>query len=186
MKRVFVCAGMSLSNSEKINNEAKMLGEILAEDKEITYVQGGSDKGLMGKTLKEFLKHSKNVEFLIPDVYYDYDAPALIKLVGKNNFKVKITHGEAGRLQGIKDCDLIIVLPGGTGTLEELLYCNETSRSGEHKTRIILVDIDGFYNGFINQLVTNFKYGLSRQSAIRFEVVSSVQEINLNKNTFGR
>lgn len=186
MKRVFVCAGMSLSKSEQINNEAKMLGEILSEDKEITYVQGGSDKGLMGNTLKEFLKHSNNVEFLIPDVYYEYDAPALIKLVGKNNFKVKITHGEAGRLQGIKDCDLIIVLPGGTGTLEELLYCNETGRSGEHKARIILVNVNDFYNGFLEQLKTNIKHGLSTQSALRFDVVSSVQEINLNKNTFGR
>ena len=30
MKRVFVCAGMSPAKSEKINNEAKMLGEMLA------------------------------------------------------------------------------------------------------------------------------------------------------------
>ena len=188
MKRVFVCAGMSMSNSEKINKEAKLLGEILAEDGDITYVQGGSDKGLMGKTLKEFLKYSKdkNVEFLIPDVYYEYDAPALIKLLGKNNFKAKITHGEAGRLQEIKECDLIIVLPGGTGTLEELLYCNETSRSGEHKARILVVNIDGFYNGFLKQLETNFKYGLSRQSAIRFDVVSSVEKLNFHRNGYGR
>lgn len=186
MKRVFVCAGMGLAKSEKINNEAKMLGEILAENNEITYVQGGSDKGLMGKTLKEFLKHSKNVEFLIPDVYYEYDAPALIKLVGKENFKATITRGEAGRLQAIKGCDLIIVLPGGTGTLEELLYCNETSRSGEHKTRIILVNIDGYYNGFLKQLETNFEEGLSRRSAIRFDTISSVEALKLNKYSFGR
>lgn len=186
MKRVFVCAGMSPAKSEKINNEAKILGEMLAGNSEITYVQGGSDKGLMGKTLKEFLKYSKNVEFLIPDVYYEYDAPALIRLVGEDNFKATTTRGEAGRLMAIKDCDLIIVLPGGTGTLEELLFCNETSRSSEHKARIILVNIDGFYNGFLKQLETNFEEGLSRRSAIRFDTISSVEELKLNKCNLSR
>ena len=54
MSKVFVCAGMGLASNENINIQARELGKILAQNKSITYVQGGSDKGLMGETLKEF------------------------------------------------------------------------------------------------------------------------------------
>ena len=182
MTKVFVCAGMGLAKNENINKQAKELGIMLSANKNIVYVQGGSDQGLMGETLKSFIKSSTNVEFLIPDVYYDYDAPNLIKLVGKEDFKYTITKGEAGRLQGIKDCDYIIVLPGGSGSLEELLYCNETHRSGEHKNRVIVVNIDGYYDGFLHQLQVMTEQGLFKQSSIRFKVVNSVNELDFDKD----
>ena len=74
MEKVFVCAGSKLAKNEKIVNEAKRLGKILAEN-DCEYVQGGMSQGLMGATLFEFLKYSKNVRFLIPGAYYNYDAP---------------------------------------------------------------------------------------------------------------
>ena len=68
-KKIFVCASINLSNSERINNQAIALGKILGM-RDVTYVQGGSAQGLMGLTLKEFIKYSNNVEFIVPDVYY--------------------------------------------------------------------------------------------------------------------
>ena len=185
MIRVFVCAGMNLARDENINRQARELGEFLGKNQFVTYVQGGSEQGLMGETLKEFLKYSKNVEFFIPDVYYDYDAPGLINLVGEENFRAYRTQGEAERLMAITSCDSIIVLPGGTGTLEELLYCNETLRAGEHLAKVTVVNVNGFFNGFLQQLETNTKQGLSKQSAIKFDVVDSVKDLsigNINEN----
>ena len=179
MKKVFVCAGMRLAKSEKINEQARRLGKILAHHKDIMYVQGGSDLGMMGETLKAFIKDSENynrVGFFIPDEYYDWDAPGLIKLLGEENFKAIRVKGEVGRLQQIIKCDHIIVLPGGTGTLEELMFCNETRRSREHCSKITVVNIDGFYDNFIKQVQTSVGQGLSKD-AIHFEVVNSVDEI---------
>ena len=59
MKKVFVCAGMRLAKSEKINEQARQLGRILANHEDIMYVQGGSDLGMMGETLKAFIKDGK-------------------------------------------------------------------------------------------------------------------------------
>ena len=182
VKKVFVCAGMGLAKNEDINIQARRLGEILAGNNDIVYVQGGSDQGLMGETLKSFIKTSNRVEFLIPDRYFEYDSPNLIKLVGEQNFKYSITKGEAGRLQGIKDCDYIVVLPGGSGTLEELLYCNETLRSGEHTNKVVIVNIAGYYNGFLQQLKAMLNEGLFKESAIRFKIVDSVDELDFNNN----
>ena len=182
MSKVFVCAGMGLAKNENINLQARELGRILAQDKSITYVQGGSDKGLMGETLKEFLKYSNNVEFFIPDTYYDYDSPALIKLVGEDNFKAHKTHGESGRLMAIKSCDHIIVLPGGTGTLEELLFCNETLRAGEHSNNLTIINVDGYFNGILQQINTNIEQGLSKSSAIKFTIIDNVNQLSISTN----
>ena len=176
--KVFVCAGMGLAKNENINKQAVELGKILAENKAL-YVQGGSDEGLMGLTLKEFLKYSKNVMFAIPKCYFDVDAPKLLKLVGAGNYRfIKVTN-EAERLKVIKSCDKVIVLPGGTGTIEELLYCNETARAKEHNAEIYLVNIDGYFDGLLKQISTNMKEGLAKASAIKFYIVKSVSEIQL-------
>ena len=182
MSKVFVCAGMGLARNENINIQARELGKILAQNKSITYVQGGSNKGLMGETLKEFLKYSSNVEFFIPDTYYDCDAPALIELVGEDNFKAYKTHGESGRLMAIKSCDHVIVLPGGTGTLEELLYCNETLRAEEHANNLTIINVDGYFNGIIQQIKTNIEQGLSKPSAIKFTIVDNVNQLSIATN----
>lgn len=179
MKKIFVCASMGLAKNENINLQAKELGKMLGLNKEITYIQGGSTYGLMGVTLKEFIKYSNQVEFYIPDTYYEEDAPTLIELLGKDNFKATITQGEAGRLKSLISFDHIIVLPGGTGTLEELLYSNETSRAKEHSSKITIVNIDGYYNGFLQQIKTNIEQGLSKESAVKYQIVDHVNQIQL-------
>ena len=176
MKRVFVCAGASLANNQNINNQAKELGYILAKNN-VTYVQGGSCLGVMGETLKSFITQSNNIEIIIPKAYYDNDAPLIAKLLGESNFKPIIVNEELERLKIIKSCDHIIVMPGGTGTLEELLYSNETSRAKEHNCKIDVINIDGFYNGVLEQIKTNINEGLSKSSAIHFNILKNVNEI---------
>lgn len=90
---------------------------------------------------------------------------------------------ETERLEAIKKCDEIIILPGGTGTLEELLYCNETLRSTEHTSKVTLVNFDSFFNGLLEQINTNIEQGFSNPSTIKFEVVNNVNQIAIfNKN----
>ena len=178
MEKVFVCAGSKLAKNGKIVEEAKKLGELLAKNG-CEYIQGGMSQGLMGATLFEFLKYSNNVRFLIPNTYFNYDAPELEKLVGKENFKAEKVESEADRLKRLKDFDRVIVLPGGTGTLEELLYCNETARTKEHNLKIDLININGFFDGFLNQLKLNIDEGLSKESEFNFSVLKSVDELSL-------
>lgn len=177
--KVFVAAGIGLAKNENINKQARDLGTLLAKYQNITYVQGGSDQGLMGETLRAFIDSSKNIEFLIPEKYYNYDAPKLSELVGGDNFNALKMKSEARRLEKIIECDEIIILPGGTGTLEELLYCNETLRSKEHKSKVTLVNLDGYFNGFLQQIKASLEQGFSTNSTIKFDIVNNVNEISL-------
>ena len=174
--RIFVCAGMFDFKEQDFCEQARKLGEILANNNHI-YVQGGSLNGLMGETLREFSKLSKNVEFVIPAKYAEYDVPKLTQFLG-DNIEIKIVDNEMARLNSIITCEKIIVLPGGTGTLEELLYCNETKRQKEHSAEIVLVNYKGFYDSILQQFENNFKLGLAK-NAICFDVVNSVDELKL-------
>lgn len=171
---------MNMPENQNIIAQARELGYMLA-DSGAQYVQGGSAKGLMGETLKAFLTKSKNVKFIIPNAYYDNDAPELESLVGKENFNVKRVEGEADRLKLLKKCNRIIVLPGGLGTLEELLYSNETARAKEHSNQIDLVNIDGYYDGFLQQVKTNLDQGLSKPNVIKFNIVDNVNKLNFER-----
>ena len=179
MRRVFVAAGMGIPKNKNIRKQARELGKMLASHKDVVYVQGGSLKGIMGYTLKAYVKQSKKLELVIPHTYYNNDAPELKEFLGKGIFNAKKTKGETGRLEILKKCDPIIALPGGTGTLEELLYCNETKRSGECKSTVYVVNIDGFYNGLIEQIKTNIEQGLSKPTSIKLIFVNNVDEIKL-------
>ena len=176
--RVFVCAGMGTAKNQKINDEAKSLGKLLAKN-DCTYIQGGSDEGLMGETLREFIKYSKKVEFVIPERFCELDIPRLEKIMGDKALKVQVVQAETDRLNIIKRCDKVIVLPGGGGTLEEFLYSIETARSKEHSNKVILVNIEGYFNDLLAQIDKAIKEGISKDSTKNFEVVNSVSEIDL-------
>ena len=170
--KVFVCAGSSEIKDMDYTNQAKLLGEILA-DQNVTYIQGGSANGMMGATLKEFCKYSKKVEIIIPEVYLKFDESALKQIAGED-LKITPVATELDRLKLIKTCDKIIVLPGGTGTIEEFMFCNETKRNHEHSADIILVNYKNFYDNLLNQLHNPLTF---TPSSINFSVVEKVEDI---------
>lgn len=176
MEKIFVCEGTTLAQSQNINEQARRLGEILAKNG-VQYVQGGCSTGLMGLTLMEFLKTSKNVMFFIPAKYYDLNAHELATIVRQGNFVAIRADSEAERLKAIKNCDRVIVLPGGTGTLEELLYLNETARSGEHNLKIDLVNIEGYFDGLLKQIQINTYERLTKEEELHFNILNSINEL---------
>ena len=48
--------------------------------------------------------------------------------------------------------DVIVVLPGGLGTLDELSEILELRKHGAHEKRVVVLNTDGFYDGLRRQL----------------------------------
>lgn len=150
--KVFVAAGAYKPSSELYIEEAKKLGRLLADNK-FTYVQGGCDKGMMGATYGEFLAKSDDVELIIPLAYQS----DIVDMVYK---KLHLVDTINERLMLItRICKYIIVIPGGFGTLDEITNFVETSRGKEHNAKLILVNINGFYDNFFKQLEVMEKTG---------------------------
>lgn len=176
MKRVFVCAGLRIPKTLKHVEQAERLGQQLA-NANITLVQGGCADGLAGTILKSFCRYSDKVEIIMHNKYYDLEFDKIVKVVGRDKIKVKRVLSEWERLREVSKCDEVIILPGGMGTMEELLFLNEIRRDGESSLPITLVNIGGYYNNLLKQIQKSINEGFVSEDIFNFYIVNDVKEI---------
>jgi len=141
-----VCVYCSSSNAvpERYYEAARELGALIAQ-KQLAMIYGGGKVGLMGAVAMAVHKHKGRVIGVIPDylrlkeVSYE-DADELIVTKDMREGKA-IMESRA---------DAFITLPGGFGTLEELLEILTLKQLGRHQKPIVLLNTDGFFNPLID------------------------------------
>lgn len=183
--KVFVAAGAYRPKNEMYIEDAKKLGRLLAENN-MTYVQGGCDKGLMGATYSEFLVHSDDAELIIPTAYRGDVADMPYK-------KLHLVDTINERLMLIsRICKYIIVIPGGLGTMDEITNFIETYRGKEHTAKVILVNLNGFYDMYLAQTKRMVDEGLILEGTFEeiVKVVANSEEaieyIKQDSNLYGK
>ena len=146
IKKVTVyCASSSLINNKYIE-AARSLGMILAE-KNITILYGGGAAGLMGAVADGALAKNGKIYGIIPRFMMDLEwgHKGLTEMI-----TVETMHQRKHKM--IDKSDAVIALPGGSGTLEEVLEIISLKRLGIYLNPIVIVNIDGFYNPLKAQL----------------------------------
>lgn len=83
------------------------------------------------------------------------------------------------RLQRFNElCDFLVILPGGYGTLHELMDCLVLSQFGLIKKHIFLYNIDGFWAGLLQQFkIMVEKKALCQKHLDHLIVVNSVADL---------
>jgi uncharacterized protein (TIGR00730 family) len=125
---------------------AKYLGQDLARSG-IGLVYGGGSLGLMGTVAKATLGAGGHVTGIIPNFLSEKermlrDVQELI-VVDDMHERKKLMFEKA---------DAFVALPGGVGTLEELVEQLTWSQLGQHDKPIVLANIDGFWTPFLRLL----------------------------------
>ena len=118
---------------------AQALGRIFAEN-HIRLVYGGGSVGLMGAIAKSALEHGGAVTGIIPD-FLRARENALTRV---QEMIVTPDMHERKRLM-FERSDAFVALPGGVGTLEELVEIMTWQQLGCHAKPILLANIDGFW-----------------------------------------
>ena len=144
--KICVFAASSSRAPQAYLDAAGELGIILARNN-ITVVYGGGSAGLMGKLADGALAHKGKVIGIIPQFMVDLEwaRPGLTELV-----IVSDMHERKAKM--VEATDAIIALPGGSGTLEELLEVITLKRLGLYTKPIIIVNTSGYYDQLISQL----------------------------------
>lgn len=151
MKRVCVFCGSNGGSDPRFIEAARMLAHALT-DNGIGVVYGGASVGLMGALADAALERGGNVIGVIPE-----------RLMRK-----EIAHASLGDLRIVKSmherkalmadlADGFVALPGGIGTLEELLEIWTWAQLGDHGKPCAIFNVAGYYNGLLNffdQIVT--------------------------------
>ena len=132
------------ASSSKVDKMYFEATQKLAEDfakNNITLVYGGGSMGLMGCMADTLLKNNGQVIGILPRFMdkVEWGHKGLTQLI-----LVKDMHERKKLL--IKDVDAVVALPGGCGTLEELMEVITLKRLGKFTKPIIILNTNGFYD----------------------------------------
>jgi len=130
------------ASSQKIDpiysKDAVELGEILAHNK-IEVFYGGGAIGLMGSLADTMLKNGGHITGIIPGFMIEQGW-------GHKGVDHIIVSDMHERKKILADADAIIALPGGVGTLEELLEMITLKQLGKLLVPIIILNTNGFFD----------------------------------------
>jgi uncharacterized protein (TIGR00730 family) len=139
IKTVCVYCGSGPGTNPRFVEAAIGLGKALAENG-IRLVYGGGSIGLMGAIATSVLDHGGTVTGIIPDFLTSREN--VLKRV--QELVVTPDMHERKRLM-FERSDAFVALPGGIGTLEELVEQLTWQQLGRHSKPVLLANIDGFW-----------------------------------------
>lgn len=141
------------SSKEKINDYYKVIARSVSSylaGCDFDLVFGASSSSMMGICYDEFVKQGRNVYAFTTEKYADDLANLNLakKFVRETTLDMKKSMFE--------NSDVIVALPGGLGTLSEILSFMEENRSNDKDVPIVLYDEDGYYQKLF-ELLDNMK-----------------------------
>ncbi|MDA3822920.1 MAG: TIGR00730 family Rossman fold protein [Bacteroidales bacterium] len=140
INRLCVFAASSPGLDKRFLDAGRKMARILA-DNEVTMNYGAGSVGIMGVMADEMLKINGSVTGIIPEFMTEMGwAHPDVK-----DLRIVQTMHERKSLM-MEDVDAIISMPGGVGTLEELLEAITLKQLGKFLKPIIILNTDKFYD----------------------------------------
>ena len=146
IKTVCVYCGSGPGTHPSFVESAIALGKSLAENG-VGLVYGGGSIGLMGAVATSVLEHGGMVTGIIPEFLTKRENA----LTGAQELIVTHDMHERKRLM-FERSDAFIALPGGIGTLEELVEQLTWQQLGRHSKPILLANIENFWEPLLELL----------------------------------
>jgi uncharacterized protein (TIGR00730 family) len=139
LRRICVYCGSGPGSDPAFAAAARRFGQILAEQR-IGLVYGGGAVGLMGELSGAVLDHGGEAIGVIPKFLVKREH-------ARERGKVMITADMHERKQRMFElADAFVALPGGIGTLEELVEQMTWAQLGRHRKPILLANIKKFWD----------------------------------------
>ena len=137
---VAVFCASSLGEVKEFSDLASALGEHLAEQ-QVTVVFGGSDSGLMGVLADATISKGGNVIGIYPEDTFSRD----VRHRGEIDLRLVSSMHER-KLEMFRLSDAAVALPGGLGTLDEVVELLLWTQLGIHQLPLVLLDQGSFWN----------------------------------------
>jgi uncharacterized protein (TIGR00730 family) len=137
---ICVYCGSSPGTDPAFAKAARDFGKILAESG-VRLVYGGGSIGLMGAIAGSVIEHGGAATGIIPEFLTEKERPRRLaqeQIITRDMHERKRTMFERA--------DAFVALPGGLGTLEELVEQMTWAQLGRHKKPILIVNINGFWD----------------------------------------
>jgi len=140
MKQVTIFCASSNKVSANFYAATEALAKILARN-DIGVVYGGGKEGLMGRLAETIRKENGQIKGVLPEFMrsLNWHNPDISELIWTKHM--------AERKQIlIEQTDAVICLPGGYGTLDELLEVISLKQLGQFLKPIVILNTDGYFD----------------------------------------
>lgn len=171
-KRICVFCGSSQGKRRSYHDAAIELGNDLVA-RSIDLVYGGGSIGLMGLVSQAVYDGGRHVIGVIPKTLMTPE------ISGETVGEVRpVADMHQRKAEMARQSDAFIALPGGYGTLEELLEVITWAQLGIHHKPVGLLNVDGYYNSLLTFIDKAVEEGFINPSARRIIVLApTAQEL---------
>lgn len=139
----------------------------------IGLVYGGGSLGLMGELAKATLAAGGRVTGIIPDFLVQRE-----RMLTEVNELIVTTSMHERKMAMFERADGFVALPGGMGTLEELVEVSTWAQLGRHNKPIIVANINGYWSPLLRLLDHMREEQFIRAGLdVHFEVVGRAEDI---------
>jgi uncharacterized protein (TIGR00730 family) len=146
LRSICVYCGSGVGADPAYAEAARAIGRDMAEAG-IRLVYGGGSVGLMGTMARAVLDAGGEVTGIIPRFLQRREHP----MAGLTELIVTEDMHERKMLM-FERADAFVALPGGVGTLEELVEQMTWAQLGQHQKPVLLANIEGFWDSLIKLL----------------------------------
>ena len=165
MPLVAVYCGSRLGNDEVYEQAARELGSALANNG-MGLVYGGASIGLMGAVADGVIDNGAQAVGVIPTFMLKHE------IAHEQLTRLHLTDTMHTRKTVMAEyADAFITLPGGLGTLEEIMEIATWRQLYQHEKPMIILNINGFYDRMIEHLKHTTEQGFMKQEDLERLVV---------------
>ena len=175
MKKVCIYCGSNSGFNPAFRAAAETIGKLCVE-RGIGVVYGGGGVGLMGLLADSVLAYGGDVTGVIPTLLVEKEKEhrGLTRLV-----EVETMHERKQTMCDLSDA--FIALPGGIGTLEEVIEMFTWQQLGYHCKAVALLNVDGFFDPLISFLQNMETNGFLHKGNFEALIVDTNPEILFDK-----
>lgn len=171
MPLVAVYCGSRLGSDDIYEQAARDLGKALAENG-MGLVYGGASIGLMGAVADAVVKSGAQAVGVIPTFMLKHE------IAHQQLTRLHLTDTMHTRKTVMAEyADAFITLPGGLGTLEEIMEIATWRQLYQHEKPMIILNINGFYDSLIEHLKYTADQGFMKQEDLeRLVICNTIAE----------
>jgi uncharacterized protein (TIGR00730 family) len=172
IKSICVYCASGPGNNPAFMQAAASFGRILAENG-IRLVYGGGAVGLMGALAESVLDQGGLVTGVIPDFLVNRE-----HMLARVQERIITPDMHERKRVMFERADAFVALPGGVGTLEELVEQLTWAQLGRHKKPILILNVARFWDPLCVLLVQMEKLAFIRPGlSVNYLVTDRVEEI---------
>ena len=134
----------------------------------VALVYGGARFGLMEATAKAARAAGARIIGVVPEILVERD-----RVSGLLDEHIPCRNLSDRKDIMLEKSDILVALPGGVGTLDEIFHVMAAATIGYHSKRVVLYNVNGYWNGLISTLDEMNGMGFVRGGIEKFLVVAN-------------